>query len=593
MSENFVISRQACEATTRIMPIDKYDNHNNHNHNGLQNDKDKDEMAKRRSYRILTNEEVIAGKKTQWNALEITGTIRNLSPGLFNLRFLTSLYLNDNQLSRVPPEICKLTNLLTLDLSSNKLRSLPIELGDLVALRELYLNNNQLRALPYELGRLFNVKKLGLKGNPLGQDIMSFFNESNGVQKLITYMLDNLAPLQNMLPERQWISIAQPDRERPSAVFSVMCYNVLCDKYATRQIYGYCPTWALSWDYRKKGIMDEILTGNADIICLQEVETEQYYNLFEPTLKQHGYQSVFSPKSRAKTMDSHERKFVDGCAIFYRTSKFLLVKEHLVEFNQLAMAKAQGCEDMLNRVMTKDNIGLGLLLETREECYGAISALHPDMAGIRQRLLVANVHIHWDPEFSDVKLLQMMMFMQELQKIIDEESQSLRPGGSNPSSRVGNNEENAIPLVLCGDLNSLPESGVLEYIEKGRVSITHEDFKDIDYKILRLSNNFEDGYMNHKFKLARAHQNTPQEFTNFTYEFKGIIDYIFFTKTQMRTLGVLGPVDREWLGQSKIVGCPHTCIASDHFSLLTEFEMPLSVSSTQNQYLPNFPIIRH
>lgn len=31
-----------------------------------------------------------------------------------------------------------------------------------------------------------------------------------------------------------------------------MCYNVLCDKYATRQMYGYCPSWALSWDYRKK-----------------------------------------------------------------------------------------------------------------------------------------------------------------------------------------------------------------------------------------------------------------------------------------------------------------------------------------------------
>lgn len=57
---------------------------------------------------------------------------------------------------------------------------------------------------------------------------------------------------------------------------------------------------------------------------------------------------------------------------FFSCSRFLLVKEHLVEFNQLAMAKAQGCEDMLNRVMTKDNIGLGLLLETREECYGAI-----------------------------------------------------------------------------------------------------------------------------------------------------------------------------------------------------------------------------
>lgn len=31
-----------------------------------------------------------------------------------------------------------------------------------------------------------------------------------------------------------------------------MCYNVLCDKYATRQMYGYCPGWALMWDYRKK-----------------------------------------------------------------------------------------------------------------------------------------------------------------------------------------------------------------------------------------------------------------------------------------------------------------------------------------------------
>lgn len=48
-----------------------------------------------------------------------------------------------------------------------------------------------------------------------------------------------------------------------------MCYNVLCDKYATRQMYGYCPSWALEWDYRKKGILDEIRHYSADIISLQ------------------------------------------------------------------------------------------------------------------------------------------------------------------------------------------------------------------------------------------------------------------------------------------------------------------------------------
>lgn len=54
-----------------------------------------------------------------------------------------------------------------------------------------------------------------------------------------------------------------------TGIFTVMCYNVLCDKYATRQMYGYCPSWALEWDYRKKGILDEIRHYSADIISLQ------------------------------------------------------------------------------------------------------------------------------------------------------------------------------------------------------------------------------------------------------------------------------------------------------------------------------------
>lgn len=52
-------------------------------------------------------------------------------------------------------------------------------------------------------------------------------------------------------------------------LITVMCYNVLCDKYATRQMYGYCPTWALAWEYRKKNILAEIRHYTADIISLQ------------------------------------------------------------------------------------------------------------------------------------------------------------------------------------------------------------------------------------------------------------------------------------------------------------------------------------
>lgn len=120
-----------------------------------------------------------------------------------------------------------------------------------------------------------------------------------------------------------------------------MCYNVLCDKYATRQMYGYCPSWALTWEYRKKvrfaliakalqaikffphqqAILDEIRHYSADIISLQEVETDQFYNFFKPELKNDGYEGIFSPKSRAKTMSENDRKYVDGCAIFFRANK--------------------------------------------------------------------------------------------------------------------------------------------------------------------------------------------------------------------------------------------------------------------------------
>ena len=52
-------------------------------------------------------------------------------------------------------------------------------------------------------------------------------------------------------------------------VFTIMTYNVLAENYATRSQYGYCPSWALGWSYRKNLILKEILTNQADIVCLQ------------------------------------------------------------------------------------------------------------------------------------------------------------------------------------------------------------------------------------------------------------------------------------------------------------------------------------
>ncbi|NWQ79660.1 CNO6L protein, partial [Columbina picui] len=521
----------------------------------------------RRIYTIMSAEEVANGKKSHWAELEISGEVRSLSTSLWSLTHLTALHLNDNNLTRIPPDIAKLHHLVYLDLSSNKLRSLPAELGNMVSLRELLLNNNLLRVLPYELGRLFQLQTLGLKGNPLSQDILSLYQDPDGTRKLLNYMLDNLAVHPEQLPPRPWITLKERDQILPSASFTVMCYNVLCDKYATRQLYGYCPSWALNWEYRKKGIMEEIVNCDADIISLQEVETEQYFTLFLPALKERGYDGFFSPKSRAKIMSEQERKHVDGCAIFFKTEKFSLVQKHTVEFNQVAMANSEGSEAMLNRVMTKDNIGVAVVLEVHKELFGAsMKLLHVD----KQLLLVANAHMHWDPEYSDVKLVQTMMFVSELKNIL--EKASSRPGS--PTA-----DPHSIPLVLCADLNSLPDSGVVEYLSNGIVADNHKDFKELRYNecLMNFSGNGKngasEGRITHGFQLKSAYENNLMPYTNYTFDFKGVIDYIFYSNTHMNVLGVLGPLDPQWLVDNNITGCPHPHIPSDHFSLLTQLEL--------------------
>ena len=41
-------------------------------------------------------DEISRGKETNWPELELSGTIRNISPSVWKLTHLTALYLNDN-----------------------------------------------------------------------------------------------------------------------------------------------------------------------------------------------------------------------------------------------------------------------------------------------------------------------------------------------------------------------------------------------------------------------------------------------------------------------------------------------------------------
>ncbi|KAJ3328231.1 Glucose-repressible alcohol dehydrogenase transcriptional effector [Blyttiomyces sp. JEL0837] len=483
-------------------------------------------------------------KPSQWTVIDLGGMqIKNLSSALFQYNFLTTLYLNHNNLTYISHEISKLKHLALLDLSGNKLTTVPPELGLVISLKELLLFDNQISYLPTELGCLYQLENLGLEGNPLSEPLLSLMQKDN-TGAIITYLRENIPP--GTPPhEREWISLEEDFSAPQNDVYTVMCYNTLCDKYATAQAYAYTPSWALNWDYRKELLLQDILNYNADIVCMQEVEMSQFEEYFSEQLGQLGdYEGVFWPKSRARTMGDFEKRSVDGCATFFKTTKFTLVERHLIEFQQIAMQRPdlRRTEDVYNRVMVKDNIAVITILES------------VDNPGLR--ILVANAHLHWDPTYMDVKLVQTAMLIEEIQKHAS--NYALQ------QSRAGSGNKGTLPIILCGDFNSLPNSGVYEYLSKGSVPQDHEDFSTYKY------GPYTSEGMSHKLSLKSAYSHIDElDFTNFTPTFKGVIDYVWYSMQTLSITGLLANVEKEYVART--VGFPNAHHPSDHIPIVVSF----------------------
>src|SRR5262245_50738608 len=90
--------------------------------------------------------------------------------------------------------------------------------------------------------------------------------------------------------------------------FRVASYNVLADSYVKPEWYPNVDPEVLRWDRRRFALAERTLRLDADIICLQEVETDAYA-LIEKTLGAKDYAGVYAKKGCDKP---------DGCAMFFR-----------------------------------------------------------------------------------------------------------------------------------------------------------------------------------------------------------------------------------------------------------------------------------
>nr|CAD7454926.1 unnamed protein product [Timema tahoe] len=132
----------------------------------------------------------------------------------------------------------------------------------------------------------------------------------------------------------------------PSKNFRVVSYNILADLYADSevartQLYPYCPPYALTIDYRKQLILRELLGYNADLICLQEVDSKIFDLDLTPVLGSVGYEGVFHRKGGTVS---------EGVACLFHKSKFSWsVTPHLGKFSVQA-------SDRLNRSIQRFSV---------------------------------------------------------------------------------------------------------------------------------------------------------------------------------------------------------------------------------------------
>ena len=370
-------------------------------------------------------------------------------------------------------------------------------------------------------------------------------------------------------PKRNLVPIQKNDAVEPGT-FTVMSYNVLADVYCTTEMYGYAPPWALNWYFRRQNILKELIQMDADILCLQEVQSDHFEDFFQGELAKHGYSSVY--KKKTAQIFSEGKYVIDGCAIFFKKDKFALIKKYEVEFNKAALSLAESLvgsggskKEALNRLM-KDNIALIVVLEALD----SQQRQQPQQTGKRKLLCVANTHIHANTDHNDVKLWQVHTLLKGLEKIAASAE---------------------IPMVACGDFNSTPGSAAHGLLTRGMVDNNHPELQIDPLGILHPTSK-----LSHPLPLVSAYSSALRRdnrllesealerlrdrvdprmaepiFTNCTKDFFGSLDYVFYTEDTLCPVALLElPGEKDV--RAKYGGLPNTQLSSDHISLMAEFQ---------------------
>ncbi|KAJ1733104.1 RNA exonuclease ngl2 [Coemansia biformis] len=225
--------------------------------------------------------------------------------------------------------------------------------------------------------------------------------------------------------DRRWLPVAGGPGGPALASFTVMSYNVLCQKLIQRFLFPYASKSSLKWKTRRPLLLDELTHLKPDVMCLQEVFNKNWDDTFTMWFQREGYEfRRFQSKAKSHCV-----------SISWNKDMFVAVDEVSVNMDRSAMV----CGETLET----DNVALIVVLRLSNAAPGTA-------AGI----IVSNTHLLWHPNACYERLQQQIVLARALKEV-----QGKYPG---------------YPMIACGDYNTTPDDAGYDLLTKPRPVVLSE-----------------------------------------------------------------------------------------------------------------------
>lgn len=279
-----------------------------------------------------------------------------------------------------------------------------------------------------------------------------------------------------------------------------------------------------------------MLGYKADILCLQEVDRSFFNGLLKDAMLQNSVS--YEGYLRLKPQDVGE-----GCAIFFRKDKYRYVMSHDIEDMVEELHSNKLFEDLFDKISKVETVYMKL--KERKFCLQLI--LLQDCNDDSKYILVATTHLYFHPNFENIRLIQMIMWLRYIESILTQ----YKDKGIEPA------------LIFSGDFNSCPTRGIYQLATTGHISSRHPD-----WYCGGKPNLIDDMELNHSLQLFSACG--KREFTNYTAGYIGCLDYIFADKIRFDVKQLIPSPDVCDIQQ--YIACPSEVIPSDHIAQVCDLQ---------------------